>query len=154
MEEGLRWPGLAGVVGEVGKLSMTASRRLQLAAEKSGQMAIAIRRWRRVADAADLGQPTAAATRWRVSALPSSPLPVPAWAVPAGSLNSSAAAPATPSTSSWKPVTQRVISVFLPRWPTDRLARAHARRGQERADAPDAPIVMVGRVGRRRAIAT
>ncbi|AYV48552.1 damage-inducible protein [Caulobacter flavus] len=75
MEEGLRWPGLAGVVGEVGKLSMTASRRLQLAAEKSGQMAIAIRRWRRVADAADLGQPTAAATRWRVSALPSSPLP-------------------------------------------------------------------------------
>jgi protein ImuA len=75
MEEGLRWPGLAGVVGEVAKLSMTASRRLQLAAEKSGQMAIAIRRWRRVADAADLGQPTAAATRWRVSALPSSPLP-------------------------------------------------------------------------------
>ncbi len=77
MEEGLRWPGLAGVIGEVAKLSMTASRRLQLAAEKSGQMAIAIRRWRRVADAADLGQPTAAATRWRVSALPSSPLPVP-----------------------------------------------------------------------------
>jgi protein ImuA len=75
MEEGLRWPGLAGVVGEVGRLSMTASRRLQLAAEKSGQMAIAIRRWRRVADAADLGQPTAAATRWRVSAMPSSPLP-------------------------------------------------------------------------------
>lgn len=77
MEEGLRWPGLAGVVGEVGKLSMVASRRLQLAAEKSGQMGIAVRRWRRVADAADLGQPTAATTRWRVSALPSSPLPVP-----------------------------------------------------------------------------
>ena len=77
MEEGLRWPGLAGVVGEVGKLSMTASRRLQLAAEKSGQIAIAVRRWRRVADAADLGQPTAAETRWRVSPLPSSPLPVP-----------------------------------------------------------------------------
>jgi protein ImuA len=77
MEEGLRHPGLAGVVGEVAKLSMTASRRLQLAAEKSGAMCIAIRRWRRVADAADLGQPTAALTRWRVSALPSSPLPVP-----------------------------------------------------------------------------
>lgn len=75
MEEGLRWPGLAGVVGEVGKLSMTASRRLQLAAEKSGQMAIAVRRWRRIADAADLGQPTAAETRWRVSPLPSTPLP-------------------------------------------------------------------------------
>jgi protein ImuA len=75
MEEGLRCSGLAGVVGEVAKLSMTASRRLQLAAEKSGQMAIAIRRWRRTADAADLGQPTAATTRWRVSSLPSSPLP-------------------------------------------------------------------------------
>jgi protein ImuA len=77
MEEALRTQGLAGVVGEVGKLSMTASRRLQLAAEKSGQMVIAVRRWKRAADAADLGQPTAAQTRWRVSALPSSPLPVP-----------------------------------------------------------------------------
>jgi protein ImuA len=75
MEEGLRWPGLAGVVGEVGKLSMTASRRLQLAAERSGQIAIAVRRWRRIADAADLGQPTAAQTRWRISPLPSTPLP-------------------------------------------------------------------------------
>ncbi|MBO9546986.1 damage-inducible protein [Caulobacter sp.] len=77
MEEGLRHPGLAGVVGEVAKLSMTASRRLQLAAEKSGQLAVAIRRWKRVADAADLGQPTAAMTRWRVSTLPSPLLPVP-----------------------------------------------------------------------------
>ncbi|WP_343699170.1 damage-inducible protein [Caulobacter sp.] len=75
MEEGLRWRGLAGVVGEVGKLSMTASRRLQLAAEKTGSLCIAVRRWKRVADAADLGQPTAAETRWRVSPLPSSPLP-------------------------------------------------------------------------------
>jgi hypothetical protein len=45
MEDGLRYRGLAGVVGEVAKLSMSASRRLKLAAEKSGQMAIAIRRW-------------------------------------------------------------------------------------------------------------
>ena len=77
MEEGLRWRGLAGVIGEVAKLPMTASRRLQLAAEKSGQMAIAIRRWRRVADAAELGRPTAAFSRWRVTSLPSSPLPTP-----------------------------------------------------------------------------
>lgn len=76
-EEGLRHGGLAGVVGEVAKLSMTASRRLQLAAEQSGTLAIAIRRWRRAADAADFGQPTASMTRWRVTALPSSPLPVP-----------------------------------------------------------------------------
>ena len=40
-----------------------------------GTMGIAVRRWRRQAEAADFGQPTAAATRWRVTALPSSPLP-------------------------------------------------------------------------------
>src|SRR6185503_8464840 len=76
-EEGLRHGGLGAVVAEVARLSMTASRRLQLAAEGSGTIVIAIRRWRRQADAADFGQPTASATRWRVSALPSAPLPVP-----------------------------------------------------------------------------
>ncbi|AYV48553.1 nucleotidyltransferase [Caulobacter flavus] len=46
-------------------------------------------------------------------------------------------------------MTPRVISVFLPRWPTDRL-----RRGQGKAaPPPETPVVMVGRVGRRRAIA-
>ena len=77
MEEGLRHGGLAGVVGEIGRLAMTPSRRLQLAAETSGTIGIAIRRWRRPAEAADFGQPTASTTRWRVSALPASPLPVP-----------------------------------------------------------------------------
>ncbi len=76
-EEGLRHGGLAGVVGEIGRLPMTPSRRLQLAAETSGTIGIAIRRWRRPAEAADFGQPTASTTRWRVSALPASPLPVP-----------------------------------------------------------------------------
>lgn len=76
-EEGLRHGGLAGVVAEVARLSMTASRRLQLAAESSGTIGIAVRRWRRASEAADFGQPTAAVTRWRISALPSTPLPVP-----------------------------------------------------------------------------
>ena len=75
-EEGLRHGGLAGVVCETSRLTMTASRRLQLAAEASGVMGLAVRRWRRAAEAADFGQPTAA-TRWRVSAEPSAPLPVP-----------------------------------------------------------------------------
>ena len=74
-EEGLRHGGLGAVVGEVARLSMTASRRLQLSAEGSGTMGIAVRRWRRQTEAADFGQPTAATTRWRVTALPSSPLP-------------------------------------------------------------------------------
>lgn len=76
MEEGLRHPGLGCVVGELSRLPMTASRRLQLAAEASGVTSVVVRRWRRQSDAADFGQPTAAVTRWRVTALPSSPLPV------------------------------------------------------------------------------
>jgi protein ImuA len=73
-EEALRHGGLGAVVAGVPRLSMTASRRLQLAAEGSGAVDIAIRRWRRQTEAADFGQPTAAVTRWRVSALPSTPL--------------------------------------------------------------------------------
>lgn len=76
-EEGLRHGGLGAVVGEVAGLSMTASRRLQLAAEGTGSIGIALRRWRRQTEAADFGQPTAATTRWRVSVLPSTALPVP-----------------------------------------------------------------------------
>lgn len=76
-EEGVRHGGLGCVVAEVAQLSMTASRRLQLAAESSGTMGLALRRWRRQTEAADFGQPTAASTRWRVSVLPSRPLPVP-----------------------------------------------------------------------------
>ena len=76
-EEGLRHGGLGAVVAETARLSITASRRLQLAAESSGTIGIAIRRWRRQTEAADFGQPTASATRWRVSVLPSAPLPVP-----------------------------------------------------------------------------
>jgi len=76
LEEGLRHTGLAAVAGEISRLPMAASRRLQLAAEASGVPAFVIRRWHTPADAAEFGQPTTAATRWRVSALPSAPLPV------------------------------------------------------------------------------
>jgi protein ImuA len=76
-EEGLRHGGLGAVVAEVARLSMTASRRLHFAAESSGSLGIAVRRWRRQAEAVDFGQPTASVTRWRVSVLPSTPLPVP-----------------------------------------------------------------------------
>ena len=74
MEEGLRHTGLAGVVGELsGRLTLTASRRLQLAAEQSGVMCFALRR-SRTHDDGLLSEPTAAATRWRVTALTSPPL--------------------------------------------------------------------------------
>ncbi|WP_018236800.1 ImuA family protein [Ensifer sp. BR816] len=76
-EEALRYGGLGAVVAELVPLPMTASRRLQLAAEKSGTLGLVIRRWRRQTEASDFGMPTAAATRWRISVLPSEPLPVP-----------------------------------------------------------------------------
>ena len=76
-EEGLRHGGLGAVVGEVSRLSSTASRRLQLAAESASTLGVVVRRWRREQDAADFGQPTASTTRWRVSPLPSSALPTP-----------------------------------------------------------------------------
>ena len=65
------------VVGEIVRLPMVASRRLQLAAEKTGTMGLVVRRWRRLVEASDFGQPTASTTRWRVSVLPSEALPVP-----------------------------------------------------------------------------
>ncbi len=75
MEDGLKVPALAAVVGEVGALPLTASRRLQLAAANSGVTAFALRRWRIGAlAAAERAAPVAAATRWRVSAVPSRPV--------------------------------------------------------------------------------
>ena len=73
LEDALRHRGLAGVVGELsGRLTLTASRRLQLAAEATGTPAFALRRSRRHDDPA-LAEPCAAVTRWRVSSLPSPP---------------------------------------------------------------------------------
>jgi protein ImuA len=74
MEEGLRHRGLAAVVGEVhGRLGLTASRRLQLAAEAGGVTGFALRRVARGDDPV-LSEANAAVTRWRISALPSAPV--------------------------------------------------------------------------------
>jgi protein ImuA len=66
MEEGLRHRGLAGVVGELNRLPMMPSRRLQLAAEGSGVTALVVRR-----SIATEQEPNAAHSRWRISAAPS-----------------------------------------------------------------------------------
>ncbi len=60
MEEGLRSPALAAVLGEVDGLDFTASRRLQLAAESSGVTCLVLR-------GVERGLPSSAAvTRWQV----------------------------------------------------------------------------------------
>ena len=79
MEDCLRVAGIAGVVGEVSKLSTTASKRLQLAAEGSGVTAFILRR---AAKADALIEGSAAQTRWRVTASPRADLGIPALARP------------------------------------------------------------------------
>ncbi|HEX8256575.1 MAG TPA: protein ImuA, partial [Allosphingosinicella sp.] len=76
MEEGLRHGGLAAVVGEAARVPMAAARRLQLAAEEGGAMALMLKRWRRNGED-PLAAPSSAVTRWRIACAPSSPLPVP-----------------------------------------------------------------------------
>jgi len=75
MEEGLRHGGLAAVVGEAGRVPMAATRRLQLAAEEGGTLALMLKRRRRGGED-PLAEPSAAVTRWRLGCAPASPLPV------------------------------------------------------------------------------
>ncbi len=67
MEEALRCDGLATVIGEVRELSFTASRRLQLAVEKSRATGFILRRKSRNLNT------TACVTRWKISSLSSEP---------------------------------------------------------------------------------
>jgi protein ImuA len=73
IEEGLRTPGIAAVVGETRAADPTAGRRLSLAAEKNGVPALLLR-----------AQPgptqSVCATRWRVASAPSRDL-APRWQV-------------------------------------------------------------------------
>ena len=74
MEEGLRTPGIAAVVGETRAADPTAGRRLSLAAEKNGVPALLLR-----------PQPappqSVCATRWRVASAPSLDLTQSRWQV-------------------------------------------------------------------------
>ena len=68
LEEALRSRSLGAVVGEVGILTLNATRRLQLAAEQAGVPCFLLRRWRtREIAAQQRAQPIAAVTRWRVT---------------------------------------------------------------------------------------
>jgi protein ImuA len=73
LEEALRSPGLAGALAEVDRLSLTQSRRLQLAAEAKGVTAFLLR------PLAACDAPSAAVTRWRITALPDN---IPCWGPP------------------------------------------------------------------------
>jgi len=74
MEEGLRHGGLGAVIGEIGRAAMASTRRLQLAAEERGTVALMLKRWRKAGED-PLAPASAAVTRWRIGCAPSSPLP-------------------------------------------------------------------------------
>lgn len=78
LEEALRCQSLLAVIGEVGPLDLTQSRRLQLAAEKSGVPAFIIRRGHNRDARNWAAQPIAAQTRWRIHPAPSLGIDLPA----------------------------------------------------------------------------
>lgn len=65
MEEALKCKGITAVIGEPGKMDFTASRKLQLAVEKSAVTGFVIR------EAPKKLQPTACIARWHIHSLPS-----------------------------------------------------------------------------------
>jgi protein ImuA len=70
MEEALKTKGVAAAIGELAELGkeadLTATRRLSLAAQKGGGLALLLR-------GRSFPQPSAAATRWQVAAAPAPP---------------------------------------------------------------------------------
>jgi protein ImuA len=76
VEDAARDGAFSAVIGEVRQASMTALRRLQLAAEEGGIAVMLLRRWRRPATC-PLSEPSVATTRWRIGSVPSGSLGVP-----------------------------------------------------------------------------
>lgn len=134
MEEAARHPGLAGVVGEVGRLSLSASRRLQLAAEASGVTAFVLRRWQ-TSEENGAGEGSAAASRWQVTALPSAPLRAPGlgrgrWQV---ALTRSRGAPSGADAACW--TVEACDEAGRLGLPADLAHGSHPQAGPERAAA-------------------
>ena len=136
MEEGLRAAGIVAVVGEVGALAdggepPAAARRGTLRHHRFSAAALA----RRGQAARERNLPNAAVTRWRIAALPSSAppfLPRKSGRVRVGAGDRAPAvagrAAALPRRRAgmlgeWRWRMRRVMYLWLPRWPIDRLHR-------------------------------
>ncbi|HTU55082.1 MAG TPA: DUF6504 family protein, partial [Acetobacteraceae bacterium] len=148
MEEGLRKPGLAGVVEEISSLPMLASRSPPLPPGRSRLRCAAQRgRSRR-------GKSTRPPPRRRAGASGRCLRRRPAWASAArsplldGGSSCCAAAARRRPRGSWRRLMRRVVSIWLPFFPTERL------RGSERAlgPAPETPFVTVRPEGNRRVV--
>lgn len=74
VEEAARSGAVSLVIGEIDNLDLTASRRLQLAAEEKGSMILALRRSRIAGKGEKHRNPSAAMTRWLISPRPGRPI--------------------------------------------------------------------------------
>lgn len=74
LEEAARSGAVSLVIGEIDFLDLTASRRLQLAAEEKNCTILVLRRSRLLGKGDKHRQPSAATTRWLISSLPSRPI--------------------------------------------------------------------------------
>ena len=137
-------------IGEVIKLPLNASRRLQLAAEqhrrhRAGHPPLAYARTACASRSAELRRRRAGGFRHAPARTAAST----GCRAPAGRSNCCARAAATRIPGFWRLAMRRVISLFLPRWPTDRL-----RRKSNDAPPPDRPLVTAARQGQRRILAS
>jgi protein ImuA len=74
LEESARSGAVSLAIGEIDNLDLTASRRLQLAAEEKGCMILALRRSRIAGKGEKHRHPSAAMTRWLISPRPGRPI--------------------------------------------------------------------------------
>lgn len=73
MEEALRCPAVAAVVGQAARVEPTAGRRLQLAAEQGGGLGLLLPSAK--ASGSRVPQPVPASTRWRIDPAPAAAVP-------------------------------------------------------------------------------
>eukprot|EP01035_Chromulina_nebulosa_P011359 gene11359-15194_t len=124
------------VWGEARQLDLVASRRLTLASRASGVTGLLLRM-------AAVPSPSTAETRWIVRSAHSPPaLPWQAWGVPALDAQLVATGSWNGSVMSAFSVKRRILSLWLPRLPTDRLQRLRACSG---APANNLPCIVVAR---------
>lgn len=121
MEEALRCKGIAAVVGECAMADLTATRRLQLAAEESGVPGLLLRPAQRVMSS------SSCVTRWQVRPAPSIPEGLPGLGVPRWQVELLKARGGRPG--SWI-MEWRDQALFLATMPKPEICQPHKTAGQ------------------------
>ena len=138
MEEGLRSQSLALVIGVLGEAELTPARRLSLAAAEHLTPCLLVTDPR-------LSPAGSTATRWRVGARGSASHPFDGAAPGRGPVRRRPGTLPTPpadgrarASSSWNGRMKRIVSVWLPLWPIERM-----RRAQPSLVPDDVPLALI-----------